>query len=108
MPSGKRDSGRRKVRETRELSLYSKVLLSGKARSRLHAKGGISLSEAALYADSPRESMGQLVEVVKRAVLVIKKVTSGYEKDAESGALQDAAKNLKSTATIFVRKHKND
>ena len=74
----KRIASKRKVPETRLLSLYAKVLESDKAREALHS--GKELSEAAIYVDTKAESLARLERLVSQLKLLIQKIAPASAK----------------------------
>jgi hypothetical protein len=97
-----RDVSAKKVRDTRDLSTYGKVLSSEKASAVLHA--GKSLREAAIYVDTREESRGKLSRVVKELGLLIKKVME-KDKTAEASIVQRTFRELDSAVKAYLKKH---
>lgn len=84
--SKKRAVEKRKVADTRQLSLYSKVMETEKARSILH--GGKDLEEAAIYVDSKEQSIARLKRLTKEINVLINKIYPSSSKS--KAALKDA------------------
>lgn len=77
--SAKRSVEKRKVADTRQLSIYSKVLESDKARAVLHS--GKDLSEAAIYVDTKDESIARLKKLLSEIRVLINKIYPSTSKD---------------------------
>lgn len=94
----KRIASKRKVAETRHLSLYAKVLQSEKARDALHS--GKELSEAAIYVDTKEESLDRLQQLVSQLKLLVQKMAPPSSKGR---GLRDAIHNLEQAVKAFVK-----
>lgn len=100
--SNKRDTGARKIFDTRSLSLYSKVLSSDKAAKVLH--GGRTLSEAAIYVDTRDESLKRLSKLVREMDLLLKKLSAG-KRDAAMQEMQQGFRDFESSVRAFLKKN---
>jgi hypothetical protein len=69
-----RATAKRRVSDTRNLSIYSNILLSSKATKVLH--GGKSLDEAAIYVDTKEQSLAKLGKSTRSLGLLIRKVVT--------------------------------
>jgi hypothetical protein len=98
----KRIAARRKVAETRHLSLYASVLASEKARSALH--GGKELGEAAIYVDTKEQSLERLVRLVAQLKQVVQKIAAS----AKGKALRQAVYDLEEEVKAFVQQQDRD
>lgn len=96
--TGKRIAAKRKVAETRQLSLYAKILATEKACDELH--GGKELSEAAIYVDTKEESLARLEKLVSQLKLLVNKIVPASKKGAK---LRDAVHELEQAVKAFVR-----
>jgi hypothetical protein len=101
--TGLRDSRKRKVRDTRELSLYANILASEKARNALHA--GKDLEEAAIYIGTEEQSHTRLVKMLKALRLLVSKLAPSSKRDAETNALREAFRNLETAVKAFGKKN---
>jgi hypothetical protein len=97
-----RDTGAKKVHETRDLSTYASVLSSEKASAVLH--GGKSLREAAIYVDTREESRGKLSRAVKELGLLVRKVLED-DKTPEASAVLRTLKELDSAVKAYLKKY---
>jgi hypothetical protein len=98
----RRDTTNRKVKDTRDLSLFAKVLSSEKARAYLHA--GKSLQEAAIYVDTREQSLTRLAKLTREMSLLVRKLAV-QNKSSEATALQDEFKRLEIAVKAFLKKH---
>lgn len=96
----KRVAAKRKVAETRNLSLYAKVLASEKAREALH--DGKDLSEAAIYVDTKEESLVRLERLVSQLKLLVHKVAPASAKGKD---MRDAVHDLEEAVKEFIRQN---
>jgi len=94
----KRIAARRKVAETRHLSVYAKVLASEKARNALHS--GKDLSEAAIYVDTKEESLARLERLVSQLKVLVQKIAPASSKGT---ALRKAVNELEQAVKAFVQ-----
>jgi len=101
--TARRDATSRKVKDTRDLSLFAKIISSDKAR--LHLHGGKSLEEAAIYVDTRDQSLTRLDTITKELSLLVRKILTGSSKETEDLALQEAVKRLDSAVKGFLKKH---
>jgi len=99
----RRDAASRKVKDTRDLSLFAKVISSDKARLHLHS--GESLEEAAIYVDTRDQSLKRLATITKELSLLVGKILTRGSKETEDLALQEAVKRLDGAVKGFLRKH---
>jgi hypothetical protein len=99
----RRDPVNRKVKDTRDLSLYSKVLSSERARSCLHS--GKGLTEAAIYVDTREESLNRLAKITKEMSLLVRKLIAQDSKKPEVLTLNEAFKRLDEAVKLFLKKH---
>ncbi|TAK67885.1 MAG: hypothetical protein EPO19_09975 [Betaproteobacteria bacterium] len=100
-PDGnRRIAAKRRVAETRQLSVYAKVLASEKAREVLHS--GKELSEAAIYVDTKAESLERLEKLVRQLKLLINKVAPS---SAKARRLRDAVHELEQAVEAFVEQN---
>ncbi len=99
----RRDPASRKVKDTRDLSLFAKVISSDRARLHLHA--GKSLEEAAIYVDTRKQSLKKLATITKEMSLLVRKLLAHGSKETEALALQEAFKRLDSAVKVFLKKH---
>jgi hypothetical protein len=83
-----RDAKKRKVHDTRELSMYSNILASEKARNALSS--GRDLEEAALYLGTDEQSLAKLMKMLHALRLLVSKITSPAKRDPHVAALRDA------------------
>jgi hypothetical protein len=95
--TGKRSITKRRVPETRQLTVYAKVLASEKARSSLHS--GKELSEAAIYVDTKAESLARLEKLVSQLKLLVNKAAPASPK---SRRLREAVHELEQAVKEFV------
>jgi hypothetical protein len=100
-----RDAKKRKVHDTRDLSVYSNVLASDKARSALAS--GRDLEEAALYLGTDEQSLVRLVKMLKALRLLISKVTptSAAKRDSAAAELRSAFARFESAVKAFQKKN---
>jgi ParB-like chromosome segregation protein Spo0J len=99
-PGGKkRVAADRKVAETRNLSLYAKVLKSEKARSVLHDDSK-ELAEAAIYVDTREESLARLQKLVIQLKVLVNKIAPASKKAAD---LRQAISKLERAVKAFVQ-----
>jgi hypothetical protein len=97
-PDGtKRIAQKRKVAETRSLSVYAKVLGTEKARDALHH--GKDLSEAAIYVDSKEESLARLKKLVRQLKLLVQKISPA---SAKGQRLRESVRELEKSVEEFV------
>jgi len=101
--TGSRDSKRRKIQDTRELSLYANILASEKARNAL--RGGKDLDEAAIYLGTDEQSLARLMKMLKALKLLISKLTTPAKRDAQVSALRAAFRKLEAVARAFQKKN---
>ncbi len=101
--SRRRDPANRKVKDTRDLSLFAKVVSSEKARLHLHA--GESLEEAGIYVDTREQSLKRLGTITKEMSRLVRKILAHGSKENEALALQEAFKRLDSAVKVFLKKH---
>jgi hypothetical protein len=97
--SNGRVSAKRKVADTRHLSLYAKVLQTERARDALHV--GKDLAEAAIYVDSKEQSLDRLEKLVQQLKLLVKKIVPS---PAKGKRLREAVSELEKAAAEFVRR----
>jgi hypothetical protein len=95
----KRIGADRKVADTRQLSLYAKVLSSEKARSVLH--GGKDLAEATIYVDTQAESLERLQKLTDQLKVLVSKVAPSSSK--KGAALREAVKSLDQSVKDFTK-----
>lgn len=99
---GSRDTSKRIVDDTRDLSRLGRVLDSEKATAVLRA--GRTLEEAEIYVDSREESIARLSKVTKAlGVLLTKKLLPG-RKGTESLRLLQAYKEFDGAVKAFISK----
>jgi len=96
--NGARDSAKRIVDDTRDLTRLSKVLGSEVAASKL--RSGEDLESAELFVDTQGESAERLREVVRRAGAVIRKVVKG-SRDPRALQLLRAFKEFETAVKVF-------
>ncbi|MGB8542426.1 MAG: ParB N-terminal domain-containing protein [Candidatus Acidiferrales bacterium] len=99
----RRDPSSRKVKDTRDLSLFAKVISTDKARSHLHA--GKSLEESAIYVDTREQSLKRLRTITKEMSLLVRKLSARGSKEDETLSLQEAFKRLDGAVKAFLKKH---
>jgi len=99
----KEHSKRRKIQDTRELSLYANILASEKARNAL--RGGKDLDEAAIYLGTDEQSLARLMKMLKALKLLISKLTTPAKRDAQVSALRAAFRKLEAVARAFQKKN---
>lgn len=93
----KRVPSNRKVAETRNLSLYAKVLQTEKAREALH--NGKELSEAAIYVDTKEESIDRLQKLVSQLKLLVQKISPA---SAKGKRLRESVYELEQAVKAFI------
>ena len=103
--SGKRDPEKRKVRDTRELSVYAKVLASPKPRAVL--RGGKDLGVAEVYLGTLEQSLTRLSSLVAKIRLLINKVAPSTDKDEHADELRNSFKQLETATHKFLKYKKN-
>lgn len=96
-----RDSTARKVHETRDLSLYSSVLASEKARSVLHS--GKDLEDAAIYTGTREQSLTLLDKRVRALKLLLVKVAPNNPRDPSVAALHEKYKQFEVAVKEFLK-----
>lgn len=101
--TGNRDTKKRKITDTRELSLYANILASEKARTALRT--GKDLDEAAIYLGTDEQSVARLFKMLKALKLLIQKLTSPAKHDNETNALHQALRDLEAAIKAFQRKN---
>jgi hypothetical protein len=99
----KRDTATRKVKDTRDLSLYATVLSSEKARAYIH--GGRALQEASIYVDTREQSLNRLGKITKEMSLLVRKLVAEESGETEASALREAFKRLEAAVKAFLKKH---
>ena len=99
----RRDPATRKVKDTRDLSLFAKILSSDKARVHLHK--GKRLQEAAIYVDTREESLVRLAKITKEVSLLLRKLMANRAKGVNAIALHDAARSLDGAVKAFIKEH---
>jgi len=102
----RRDPATRKVKDTRDLSLFARILSSDKARAFLHK--GKTLREASIYVDTREESLTRLTKATKEMALLVRKVLAKNSKNAEAIALHNAFKGLEGAVRAFLKEHAKD
>ncbi len=95
-----RDATSAKVSDTRDLSRYSKILSSTKARKALH--GGASIEQAALYVDTTEESVSRLERLTHDISILLSKVLK-----EEKAGVQDVQATFKAFEQAVKRFIKN-
>jgi hypothetical protein len=101
--SRRRDVATRKVKDTRDLSLFAKVLSSEKARAYLHV--GKGLQEASIYVDTKEQSLTRLAKITTEMSLLVHKLSTQNPKNSEAVALQEEFKRLEAAVKAFLKKH---
>ena len=101
--TNRRDPTTRRVKDTRDLSEYARVISSDKARLHLHR--GKSIEEAAIYVDTREQSIRRLVKITEEMSLLVPKLVAGHSKESEAAALQQSFKQLESAVKAFLKKH---
>jgi hypothetical protein len=101
--TGRRDPASRKVKDTRDLSIFSKIISSDKARMSLQA--GKSLEEAAIYVDTREQSLKRLATITEEMSLLVHKLAGRSSKETEALTLHEAFKRLESAVKVFIKKH---
>ncbi len=101
MKDGGRDSSKRIVNETRDLSILGKVLGSEKAVAAL--RSGRTLEEAEIYVDSREESIDRLSKMTKNLGLLLPKLLKG-SKNEDSTRLVEAFKRFHTAVKKFLKK----
>jgi ParB/Sulfiredoxin domain len=99
----RRDPATRKVKDTRDMSLFAKILSSDKARAYLHK--GKRLQEASIYVDTREESLARLTKITKEMSLLVRKLLAKNAKNAKAIALHEAFKRFEGTARLFLKEH---
>ncbi len=100
--SENRDSKKRKVQDTRDLSVYAGILGSEKARTALRT--GQDLDEAAIYVGTNEQSLARLMKMLKALKLLISKLAPSARRDSEASGLREAVRNLETAAKAFEKK----
>jgi hypothetical protein len=98
----KRIAAKRKVAETRHLSLYASVLGSERARTALHH--GKDLAEAAIYVDTKEQSLERLQKLVAQLRQVVNKVASS----SKGKDLRQAVNKLEEEVKAFIQRQDPD
>lgn len=101
--TGHRDSRKKKVDDTRDLSMYANILGSEKARNAFRAGG--DLEEAAIYLGTDEQSLAKLLKMLKALRLLISKITRSAKRTGEVNALRDAFQKLEAAAKAFQKKN---
>jgi len=99
----RRDPSTRKVKDTRDISLYANILSSDKARTHLHS--GKGLQEAAIYVDSREQSLNRLAKITREMSLLVRKLIAQDPKHEQGIKLQTAFKSLDETVKAFLKKY---
>jgi ParB-like nuclease domain len=97
--SENRDSKKRKVQDTRDLSLYASILGSDKARTAL--RSGRDLDDAAIYVGTNEQSLAKLMKMIKALKLLVSKLAPSARRKIEADKLREAVKALESAAKAF-------
>jgi hypothetical protein len=92
--------GKKRIKETRDLSKLANVLEEKRAVAVLE-KGG-SLDEAQLFVESPRESLNRLADLMKELGLLLRRVLGPGKKEAVKVVLQRFA-SFEESAKRFLR-----
>jgi len=98
---GVRDSSKKIIYDTREISTYSKVLNSKKASMVLHS--GKSLSEAEIYIDSSEESLKRLEKASKQIKTLLTKII-GSKKSTDDLKILASHKKFDEDIKQFISK----
>jgi hypothetical protein len=101
--TSRRDPATRKVKDTRDISLFAKILGSDRARAYLHR--GKSLREASIYVDTREQSLARLTKITKEMSLLVRKVVANNAKSTEAIALHKAFKQMDSAVKAFRKTH---
>jgi hypothetical protein len=99
----RRDPDTRKVKDTRDLSLYANVLSSDKARTYLHT--GKRLQEASIYLDTREQSLARLTKITKEMSILVRKLLAQNTRNPEAISLHKAFKALQGAVKVFVKEH---
>jgi ParB/Sulfiredoxin domain len=99
----KRDVSSRKVKDTRDLSTFAKVLASDKARTYLHS--GKGLQEASIYVDTEEQSLGRLPKITREVAALVRRLASQNPKNPEAQSLLNASKHFEQAVKAFLKKH---
>lgn len=99
---GARDSSKKIIYDTRDISAYSKVLNSKKASMVLHS--GKSLAEAEIYIDSSEESLKRLEKASKQIKTLLTKITQGGKKSPEDLKILTSYKKFDEDIKQFISK----
>jgi hypothetical protein len=98
---GNRDSSKRIVDDTRDLSVLAKVLGSEKAEAAL--RSGRTLEEAEIYVDSREESINRLSKITKNLEVLLKRLLK-RSKNEESTHLLESFKRFDDAVKKFLVK----
>jgi hypothetical protein len=101
--TSRRDPATRKVKDTRDISLFAKILASDRARAYLHR--GKGLREASIYVDTREQSLARLTKITKEMSLLVRKLSARDGKSAEAIALNAAFKRMETAVKAFRKAH---
>jgi hypothetical protein len=99
----RRDPATRKVKDTRDLSLFARVLSSDKARLYLHT--GKRLQEASIYLDTREQSLARLTKITKEMSLLVRKLLIRTSGNPKAKSLHMTFKEFERAVKVFTKAH---